>query len=317
MRFLTDQEVASLVSVEEAAAAVEGAFLALANDGAAVQTRVRTSSAVGKLSILGAVLDGEMTAGAKIYATSPEGSFCFAVVIFDPTGSRWLATMEGGELTRIRTAGTSLMAARALARADAEVLTVFGAGIQARTHALAFALGFPITEVRIVNRRHVPDLVEMMSQETGSKVSQLDDAESAVSGADLVVTATRSASPLFRGGALTEGAHVTSVGATVPKSRELDDATIFRATRVVVESREQARHEAGNLIGAGVDWDRVDELTDVAAGSVPGRLADEEITVFDSLGNGLEDIAVAALCYRKALESGLGTDLGVESGQLI
>lgn len=310
MRFLTDAEIGGLISVNEAADVVEGSFRALAEHTATVQTRVRTASRIGKLSILGAVLDDEMEAGAKVYTTAPDGSFCFAVVLFDPYRSRWLAALEAGELTRIRTAATSLMAARAMARPESSVLSVFGAGVQARSHALAFAGEFPVTDVRVVHRRPVPDHIELLQRGTGANVSQIGDVDAALSGADLVVTATRSDTPLFSGESLDDGTHVTSIGATLPTSRELDDTTIDRAARVVVESRDQARYEAGNLIGAGIDWARVEELTDLASGRSPGRVEADEITLFDSLGSGLADIAVAALCYRKATEVGWGTDLG-------
>lgn len=309
MKFLTDADVVRLVSVEDAADAVERGFQSLAEDRAAVQSRSRTSSGVGKLSMLGAVLDEEMVAGAKVYTTAPDGTFCFAVLLFDPTAGRWLATIEAGELTRIRTSATSLMAARALARPDAEVLTVFGAGVQAASHALSFARAFPVTQVRVVNRRPAPDVVDMLEEKTGANVLQVDDPNLAVAMAGLVITATRSDTPLFSGAALDDGVHVTSVGATLPGSRELDDTTVQRASRVAVESREQARVEAGNLIGAGIEWDRVDELTDLASGRVPGRVDASEVTIFDSLGSGLEDVAVAALVYRRAIEAGWGTDL--------
>lgn len=314
MRFLTDRDVSALVTVTQAAEAIEAGFRALADDKAAVQTRVRTPSRIGKLSVLGAVLEEEMVAGAKVYSTAPDGSFRFVVILFDPGRSRWLAAIEAGALTRIRTAATSLMTARMLARPDSEVLTLFGAGVQARIHALAFATGFPLTEIRLVHRRPASELVRDLRDQTRIDVRQVDEPEGAVAGAQLVVTATRSATPLFHGDALDAGVHVTSVGATLPTARELDDATIERADRVAVENKDQARYEAGNLIGAKIDWDRVDELTDLAAGRSPGRTGSDDITLFDSLGTGLADIAVAALCYRRALETGHGTELGSQAG---
>ena len=309
MRYLTDAEIGGLVSVPEGAKAVEDGFRSLAGQRAAIQTRVRTPSRIGKLSVLGAILEEEKVAGAKVYTTAPDGRFCFVIVLFDPEDGRWLATLEAGELTRIRTAATSLMAARALARPDSAVLTVFGAGVQARTHALAFAAAFPVTELRIVLRRAVPDFVDHLRRETGIDVVQVHEPDAAVSGANLVVTATRAESPLFGGEALDPGAHLTSVGATLPGTRELDSVAIHRADRLVVESRDQARFEAGNLIGAGIAWDKVDELSELAAGRVTGRTAADQITVFDSLGSGLADIAVASLCYRKAVDAGRGTEL--------
>lgn len=314
MRFLTNHDVGELVTVAEAAKSVEDAFRALADERAAIKSRVRTDSRVGKLSVLGAVLESESVAGAKVYSTAPDGRFCFSIVLFDPAESRWIASLEADELTRVRTAATSLMAARALARPDSSVMTVFGAGAQAEVHALALAAAFPIREVRIVHRRPARDLIDALRRETGATVDQVDEPEAAVSGADLVVTATRSKTPLFAGEALSPGVHVTSVGATLPSSRELDETTIRRADRVAVESRQQATYEAGNLIGADVDWEGVDELADLASGRVPARQGVNEITLFDSLGSGLADIAVAVLCYRKAVLDGRGVELGEQGG---
>jgi ornithine cyclodeaminase len=309
MRFLSDADVVSLVSVSEASSAIEAGFRALAGGRVAVQRRTRTPSRIGKLSILGAVLEDEMVAGAKLYTTAPDGSFRFVVVLFDPERAGWLATIEAGELTRIRTTATSLMAARALARPDSSTLTVFGAGVQARSHAVAFAESFPLGEIRLVNRRSVPDLMDELASGTGVEVVQLDDPDAAVAGADLVVTATRAEKPLFAGEALSEGVHVTSVGATLPSAQELDETVVRRASRVAVEDKQQAREEAGNLIGAQIDWGRVDELAEIASGRAAGRTTRDEITMFDSLGTGLADVAVAALCFRRAVETGRGTSL--------
>ena len=314
MRFLTNGDVADLVTVAEAAGAVEDAFRALADKRATIQTRVRTGSRIGKLSVLGAVLEADTLAGAKVYSTAPDGRFCFAIVLFDPEQSRWVASLEADELTRIRTAATSLMAARVLARPDPAVLTLFGAGSQAEIHARAFVTAFPLREVRIVHRRPASGLIDTLRRETDLAVIQLDDPDAAVAGADLIVTATRARTPLFDGGALGAGVHITSVGATVPSSQELDAMAVRRAARIVVESRQQARYEAGNLIGAEVDWDRVDELADLASGAVPGRTSDDEITLFDSLGSGLADISVAALCNHKAAHVGRGVVLGEGGG---
>lgn len=309
MRFVTDRDVAALVSVEEAAGAIEGAFDSLARGHAAMQTRVRTSTVIGKLSTLGALLDDERVAGTKVYSTAPDGRFCFVIILFEPGEGRWLATLEGGELTRIRTAATSLVAASILARPESSVLAIFGAGVQARAHALALAGRFPLTQIRVVHRRPVPEFVEALRASLGMEVIQSAEADEAVTGSDLVVTATRAGSPLFDGDSLSPGAHVTSVGATSADTRELDARTIERARVIVVDSGEQARLEAGNLIGAGVGWDEVDELADLVSGRAKARRSDRDITVFDSLGTGLADVAVAMVCYQRAVELGRGAEL--------
>lgn len=313
MRFLTDADVAAILTPRKAADAVERAFVALAAGNAAVQTRLRTTTPAGKLSTVGAVLTADGLAGAKIYTTTNRGRFGFVVLLFELENGRPLAVMEGAELTRIRTAATSVVAARHLARSDSKVLTIFGAGHQALAHALAFHDAFTIEEIRLVHRKEGQDFLERIGAATGLAARQVTNPREANKDADLVVTATRATEPLFPGVALPEGVHLTAVGATLPNTSELDVETVGRADLVVVESISQARQEAGDLLlaeAAGAfELDRAVELADLVTGKVPGRTSPDQITIFESIGIGLEDVAVAAEVYALALAAQIGTEL--------
>ncbi|MBW3663909.1 MAG: ornithine cyclodeaminase family protein [Actinobacteria bacterium] len=313
MRYLDDALVRRLVPLDAAVEAIEDAFRGLADGTAALQARVRTSASGTKLSTMGAVWDSGGVVGAKVYTTTPRGRFRFVVVLFDSDDGTPIALLDADGLTAIRTAATSVVAARHLARPEAAVLTIFGAGIQADAHLDAFHASRHLEDVRIVNHRPVERFVADASERTGLPVRQVTDAADALRDAGLIVTTTRATTPLFDGRDVDDGAHVTAVGATRPGVRELDDTLLARAGTVVVEWLPQAQQEAGDLIGAvaagAFSWDRAVELAEVVSGRVTGRTTATAITVFESVGVGLEDVAVAATVLRAAEADGLGREL--------
>lgn len=308
MLYLTDSDVVQLLTPEMAADTIEKAFRSLANGSAVFQERVRTITPAGKLSMVGGVLPDDDRAGAKVYPTTKDGRFGFVVLLFELSSGEPLAIIRGPTLTEIRTAATSVVAARYLAPPNPKVLVLFGAGRQASSHARAFARQFDLAEIRLVNRRPADEVVRWIEQMTGVVTVQVD-VGNVFDDADLIVTATRSTEALFEGSDLPRSCHITAVGATTPQSRELDKQTITRAETIVVESIKQARIEAGDLLMAdeGRVWEKVVELADVISG--PAQERSEGVTVFKSLGVGLEDVAVADAVYREAGLRSLGSFL--------
>lgn len=207
-----------------------------------------------------------------------------------------VALIDGAALTGLRTAAVSGLATRHLARADAARLVVFGAGTQARTHLAAMRAVRPVTQVVVVSR--TPASAEALVEELRADgVDARVGTPAAVRSADLVCTCTTSTTPLFAGGLLPDGAHVNAVGAYKADARELD-ATTMRRGRVVIEQRDAAFEEAGDLLlaiaeGAMTRDDVAADLAEIAAG-VSVRDSDVDITVFKSVGLALEDLAVAA-----------------------
>jgi ornithine cyclodeaminase len=302
MIHLTDIEVERLVEVDEAIPALDSAFTALAGTRAAVQTRVRTEAGSVKLSTLGAVLPEQGVAGAKVYTTI-QGRFSFVVVLFSTQDGSLLATLDSNVLTRVRTAATTVLAVRALARPGARVATVFGTGVQGRAHAFALAGHTGVRTIRIVGAEGSDSLVDELNHRfahRGVEAMALQGND-ALRGADIVVTATRATEPLFNGNALEPGAMVAAIGSSLPYTRELDDATVARANRIVVELREQAAQEAGDLVQAApgtFDWANVVELGDVLGGRKAGRDHADDVVLYKAVGIGLQDIAVAQIAYR-------------------
>ncbi|HZM76246.1 MAG TPA: ornithine cyclodeaminase family protein [Candidatus Limnocylindrales bacterium] len=213
------------------------------------------------------------------------------VILLDPGTGEPRAILDASAITAVRTAAVSAVATDALARPDARVLAVFGPGLQGRAHARALAFVRPLTEIRVVGRT--------------------DDARSALDGADIVVTATNSATPVLRREWLSPGTHINAVGSSVPHTRELDAETVA-ASRFFVDRRESTVNESGDYLmatrEAGLDEGHiVAEIGEVLTGAAAGRSSPTELTVFKSLGLAVEDLAAAAYVCAAAEAAGLGT----------
>jgi len=273
--YVTEAQVAELLTPAEARAAVEGALDRLARGAVDNPPRVRTELPGGVLAVMPCV-DRELGyAGSKTYTWLPGGT-AFLVVLFSLETAKLVAVVEADTLGQRRTAAASAVAARRLARTGARTLGVFGTGRQATAHVAALHEALPsIEEVRLAGRDAGPD------------------ERRAAAGSDIVVTATTSREPVLRGEWLSDGAFVCAVGANDPASRELDDAVLARAGLLCTDSREQARLESGDLIGH-ADWETVEELHEIVAGRRPGRTDDGEIVVFKSNGLAAWDLAAAA-----------------------
>jgi len=214
-----------------------------------------------------------------------------AVLLHDGVTGQLRALLNASAITEIRTAAVSGVATRALARPDSTVVAILGGGVQARSHAEAMAVVLPNAEVRTWARA-----------DGGTP-------EEALRGADVVCTCTSAREPILRHEWLSPGAHVNAVGSSVPTARELDADTVGAAT-VFVDRRESALNEAGDLLLAGFGEERIAaELGEVLVGEHPGRSDPGELTVFKSLGLGVEDLAAAELVVRTAREQGVGTEV--------
>jgi ornithine cyclodeaminase/alanine dehydrogenase-like protein (mu-crystallin family) len=213
------------------------------------------------------------------------------IFLVDPETGTPLAIMDGRLITEMRTAAVSAAATKLLAPPDAKILAVLGSGVQARSHVEALRLVRQFEEVRVWSstQKHA----KQFAKEIGARSMS---AEEAVRGADVVVTATNSKTPVLKGSWLKPGCHVNAVGACRPDWRELDDEAM--ANIVFVDSREGAMKESGDIILSGAEI--YAELGEALAGKVPPRA--NETTIFKSLGMAVEDIAAAMLVYRSVTE---------------
>jgi ornithine cyclodeaminase len=303
MRHVSDALVESLVAPADAQEVLLQAFRSLGAGRAAIQERVRTEAGGIKLSTLGAVLPELGFAGAKVYTTIAD-QFRFVILLFDAGDGRPVASFDAAAITRLRTAATSVIASRWLARRDARRMALFGAGVQGRAHAEQMAKAYVLEEIRVCDPFAEPHVFESLARECGVRVVRCEPAE-ALDGADLVVTASRATTPLFAGDLLAHGAFVAAIGSSLPTTRELDDRALARASLVAVDWAQQAWQEAGDLVladRASLPAAKVIELADVVTGAAAGRRSDNEIAIFKSVGLGLQDIALAALAWKRLCE---------------
>ena len=292
--------------------AVERLFLQWADGRAANRPRSRAAVAGAMLHVLPAASEPLGRMAAKVYATT-KGGARFVVLLFDARSAELLAILEADRLGHMRTGAASGVATRLLARRDARVLCVLGTGWQARSQVEAICAVRPIKTAVAFSRN--PERRAAFCSEMSEKLSlgvyPAAAPEEAIRDSDIIVTATTAKEPVLRGEWLAAGTHVNAVGSNFLVRQEIDVETVRRSACVVVDSVEQARLESGDLVRAAEAdafyWEDAHELGEVVTGEFPGREDDSEITLFESHGIALEDVALAARVYRAALDAGLRT----------
>jgi ornithine cyclodeaminase/alanine dehydrogenase-like protein (mu-crystallin family) len=310
--YITEAEVDRLLTIEVAIEAVETAFRSAASGAVETQPRRRLLAAASTyLHYMAARDDASGYAGLKVYTSSNQG-VRFLVPLFCGRSGQLVALLEADRLGCLRTGAASGVATKHMARIDATRVALLGTGHQAPTQLHGVARVRSLTSVAVYSRdaQRRRAFAKKMSAELPFPIEAVDSAEACVGDADIVIVVTSSKSPVLEGRWLAPGAHVNAVGANFPQKRELDDSVIARVARIVVDSKEQSKEEAGDLIVPFAEqpqlWNRVHELAEVVAGKYPGRVNSGEITLFKSNGVALEDVAVAARVYERARKEGLG-----------
>jgi len=305
--YLTEADVARLVTIKDAIAATEQAFAAWRDPGTTNLPRGRAPVPPGFLNLMGATYGPRGVLGHKAYFGSATHFSLYSV-----TEARLAAVIESDLLGQLRTGAASGVATKALARPDAKILATIGTGKQARTQIAAVCAVRPIETVRVFSRAadRREAFARRMHSELGVEVVAAVSAEACVRGADVVVIITKSAVPVCPADWIAPGAHVNAAGANAADRRELDADTVLRAGLLVTDHRQQAQIEAAEFIDlakAGrLDWADVHELGDVVTGKAPGRTSPDQVTLFKSLGIALEDVAFGEQIYRRAVEAGAG-----------
>ncbi|WP_064573996.1 ornithine cyclodeaminase family protein [Cupriavidus gilardii] len=300
MQHITDEMVDRHVAPDDVQRIMLDAFRSFGQGRAAMQQRIRTEAGGVKLSTLGAVIPDQGVAGAKVYTTI-DGQFSFVILLFSTEDGRPLASFDAGAITRLRTAACTVVAARHLARPDARTLALFGAGTQGAAHARQLSAALPLERILLCDPYAPADLPERLSRSCGIPVLVTEN-EAAVREADIVVTASRSTTPLFSGESIKPGAFVAAIGSSLPHTRELDDVALSRASAVVVEWKPQSTREAGDIVMAGqgvLPESKLIELADVVLERAQPRRSDDDIVIYKSVGVGLEDVALAGLAWQR------------------
>jgi ornithine cyclodeaminase/alanine dehydrogenase-like protein (mu-crystallin family) len=321
------EDVRGLLSYNECADAMRGALAALARGAVhqPLRTVIRPPGADGLMALMPAyrqavpaTAGGEAALGVKAICVFPGNPAAGldahqgVVLLSSAQTGEPLAVLNASAITEIRTAAVSVVATELLARPGAADLAIIGTGTQARAHLLAIAAARPLTGIRVAGRDRAKArrFAEDMGGRTTAPMTACGSVAEAVAGAGIVVTVTSSAEPVLRREWLAPGTHINAVGACLPRARELDTETVAAAA-LFADSRESCTSEAGDFLLAraegaiGPDHVRA-EIGEVLAGTAPGRGGDGEITVFESLGLAIEDVAASALAYRKAAALGAG-----------
>jgi ornithine cyclodeaminase len=308
MLVLTRAQVRELIDLDLLLEALERAFAELSAGRASAPPRIAASTERGFLAAMPGYADGVLE--AKLVSVFPDNhaaglpSHQATIAVFDDETGTPLVLLDGTEITAARTGASSAVSTRALARDDARVLAVLGAGVQGRSHIETATRVRDFDEIRVASRN--AEHARGLAEEVGGVA--VDSFEAAVRGADVVSACTDAGEPVLNAQWLDPGTHVTSVGAS-REGPELDRATVT-AGLLVVESRVAFEpYPAGAHELQDLDPESAVELGEVLAGTREGRTSPEQITVYKSMGHAVEDAAAAGLVYRRAREQGIGTEV--------
>jgi len=312
---LRESDIEKVATMKVAIEAVEQAFRLQAEQKADIAPRRRCRVEHGMLHVMSASLPELGYAGLKTY-TSVAGKTRFLVLLYKGDG-QLAGMMEADKLGQLRTGAASAVATKHMARPESSRLGIIGTGRQARAQIQAICAVRQIKTILAYSRdaKKRDQFCKEMSELVGIGVYPAATPEEAVKEMDIVVTATNSKEPVFKGEWLSKGTHINAIGANFLSRQELDVETVGKSACVVVDSLEQAKLEAGDLAHA-VEaerfyWEDARELGLVVTGEFPGREDAGEITLFESQGIALEDVALAVPIYEQAVKAGLGERLAI------
>ena len=316
------KDVEGIVSMKEVVEVVEEAFKAKGLGEVVMPPKVYVNFPKGDFRVMPCYIPSLGYGGVKIVNVHPENpekyglpTVMAVILLLDPETGKPVAIMDGTWMTDMRTGAAGGVAAKYLARPDSRTVGIVGAGRQARTQLMALREVLEeIEEVRVTDiRKDVREkYAEEMSEKLGLNVKAVDSVRETVEGADIVVTVTPVRKPIVKNEWIRPGVHINAIGADAPGKEELDPEILKRA-KIVVDDFEQACHsgEVNVPLTKGIisKEDIYAELGEIIVGKKPGRLSDDEITIFDSTGLAIQDLATATLVYKKAKASNLGFEV--------
>jgi ornithine cyclodeaminase/alanine dehydrogenase-like protein (mu-crystallin family) len=265
-------------------------------------------------NIMSAAIPAMGVMGLKAYGVV-KGRPTFHIQLSSTETGELLAIIEASRLGQLRTGAASGVATKYMARDVPSIIGVIGSGNQAQTQLEAVCRVHQVSGVKVFSRTadRRESFAEEMSARVGIQVSPAETAESCVSESDILLVITGAPEPVLNGEWIPSGTHINAAGANSPNRRELDVGAVHRSNVIVVDDIDQARIECGDIIhavdGGFVRWEQVRALSDVIGGTTPGRNSDDDITLFESQGVALEDIALAARVYQLAIEQSKGVNI--------
>ena len=297
MRFITDEEVSQHISMAEAINVMRTCFKEYSQGQACVLGRTRTELNGKYLSVMGGVLAQSGIMAAKIYPTL-NGQFNFVIPLFSSETGKLLSVLEGNALTGLRTAAVTRVVLEQLYTGKETTLTIFGTGIQAYAHARALIPNSTFTNILVCGIEGAEDFARKLQADFGV-TAQAAQADIALQ-SDVIITATRSPTPLFSGDLVQPNAIIAAIGSSKPTNRELDEATLAKAAAIIVEWKAQTLAEAGEFAllqgkeEVKLKTIEIGEL--INAGSSAYKTG---IRIYKSVGIGIEDVGLANYIYQK------------------
>ena len=314
IRYLTEADVTASLDVTTAIELLDAAARAHAAGEAMSMPRQRPRTGKTTMQVLPAAYNGRL--GHKVYITGiARGGVRFWVTIYDAETGAMLAMLESDMLGQIRTGAACGLATRLMAREDARIGAVIGTGRQAHSQLEAMCRVRKLDVVRVSarNAEKGEKFCAEMRKRVATKIEYVQDGATAVRDADVVTTITNAADPVLLGAWLKPGAHVNAAGSNHSNRAEIDADLVKRAAIIAVEDVAQAKVESGDLLRAEKDgtftWDRPGRLADIVAGTTPGRTSGDQVTLFESLGIGLWDVAAANYIYDRCVATGRGREV--------
>ena len=315
---LTHEDVQKSVAMADAIEAMEAGFREEGEGGVQLPPRTNVKAGKGWLRVGPVVMEHSGWMGFKAMNLAVGQGVRYQVHLYSVASGALEAIMDAQFLTTLRTGATSAVATRLLARPGATKVALLGSGAEAKAQLEAMVVAGYVRSAKVysptaANRQA---LAVDFRERHGLEITDVATAEEAVADAGIVLAAVKSTEHVFFGQWLRPGMHVNSVGTARRDQREIDPETFQRANRIVVDTREGVFGEAGDAVAAKdvVRSDEAHELSALVAGSASGRprglAGDDEITLFKSVGTGIQDIALAAVIFQNAKARGIGTDIG-------
>jgi alanine dehydrogenase len=308
---LKEKDVTELLDIRVAIEAVEEVLRDQAEGRATNRPRYRVAMPASQLHVMAAGDKRLGIAGTKIYTVSRKGAR-FLVLLYDGESGDMLAMIEADRLGQMRTGAASGVATKYMSRETADTFGVYGSGWQAESQMRAVCAVRQIKTARVYSRdaERREAFARRMSTLLRCEVVPVDSPEKAARGCSIIATATSAREPVLKGEWIEPGTHINAAGSNFLSKAEIDVDTIRRAKVIAVDSIEQSRIEAGDLMPAiergVISWESVTELGRIIAGRESGRTSDDDITIFKSNGIALEDISTALRLYNLARERGIG-----------
>ena len=314
---IREEEVTRLLTMQDTLDAVEGSFRSQ-GEGTSINRPRRRFHIPGRgnMQLMSGVCYYRDAMGLKVYTSFRTGTR-FMVLLFSAETGDLLSIVQADNLGRMRTGAASGVATKYLAKEGASTVGMIGSGGQAATQLEAVSAVRNIKSARVYSRRPEPlaAFCTTMSEKLRIDVSPAHSPEEAVTGADVIVTITNARDPVVKGEWVSEGAHINAAGSNSLVRKEIDNDSVRKSDIITVDSREQARLECGDLLVAAergvVNWETVTELGDVVSGKTPSRTSDSQITLFESQGLAIQDVATATKLYELALANGLGQEIDI------